>query len=119
MVSLKLLIVEDDPDIIEVLSELLETEGFEISRARNGREAFEILKDGPLPCLIFLDLMMPVMNGSEFLQLKNASSEFSHIPVVLMSAAFDGTPLDGVQQYLSKPLDVDRILEVAHHCLST
>ena len=61
------LVVDDDPDILEALSEILEAEGFEIRRARNGKEALERL-DSPRPQLILLDLMMPVMDGWEFAQ---------------------------------------------------
>jgi hypothetical protein len=61
----RVLVVDDDPDILDALSEILEVEGYEVQRARNGREALERLEQ-MLPDVVLLDLMMPVMDGWEF-----------------------------------------------------
>ena len=79
------LVVDDDPDILEALSEILEAEGFEIRRARNGKEALERLEPDP-PQLILLDLMMPVMDGWEFAQRMRQRPSVAGIPLIVLSA---------------------------------
>src|SRR5262245_36830107 len=62
------LVVEDDDGIRESIVEILRDEGYLVHEASNGREALEQLKDGQRPCVVLLDLMMPVMSGWQFLQ---------------------------------------------------
>src|ERR1041384_2658719 len=61
------LIVDDDPDLLDVTSFVIENEGMAVETARNGEEALALLGTGWLPAVVLLDLMMPVMNGWEFL----------------------------------------------------
>jgi CheY-like chemotaxis protein len=78
------MVVDDDPDILEALSEILEAEGLDIRRARNGQEALDRL--GPIPPkLILLDLMMPVMDGWEFAQRLHQRDD-GNIPIIVLSA---------------------------------
>src|SRR5207244_2354453 len=65
------LIVEDHQDIRMTLAWLLRVEGFRVATAADGREALNVLREGPLPDLIVLDLRMPVMDGWEFLACKS------------------------------------------------
>jgi CheY-like chemotaxis protein len=111
-----ILIVEDESDIRDALREFFESEGFEVSAAANGAEAFEILERGRLPNLILLDLMMPVMNGEQFVELRKQHAVAKKVPVVVMSAdnhtrqkAVDL----GVEGYLRKPVDLEDLLNVA------
>jgi two-component system chemotaxis response regulator CheY len=80
------LVVDDDPDIRELLFTALEDEGFEVVPAGNGQEALTIIKTFR-PDVIVLDLMMPVMDGWQFAQEMRARDE--DIPLVLLSAARD------------------------------
>jgi CheY-like chemotaxis protein len=80
----RVLIVEDDEAIRETLRELLEFEGFEVATAANGREAVSQLQRTERPCLILLDLMMPVMNGWEFLRKRREDLTIATIPVVVV-----------------------------------
>ena len=84
-------IVDDDHGIRETLSEILTDEGYEVLAAPDGREALQQLRrEGtPRPCLILLDLMMPVMNGAQFYREKQADSALSSIPVYLHCARHD------------------------------
>src|SRR3712207_6404701 len=85
-----LLVVEDDQDIRETLQQALELEGYQVSTAGNGKEALDILHlaDPPSrPHLILLDLMMPIMDGWEFLEKARSTNLLSGIPVVIVSAA--------------------------------
>jgi CheY-like chemotaxis protein len=106
------LVVDDDPDILEALSEILEAEGFEIRRARHGKEALERL--GPeLPQLILLDLMMPVMDGWEFAQQIKARPDAASIPIIVLSADRNvGTKAReiGAVGHLAKPFELNELL---------
>lgn len=106
------LIVDDNEELLEVVSSVLEGEGFEVETAKNGREALGVLRRRR-PFLILLDLMMPVMNGWEFLHLFRANQLVRDIPVIVCSAA-KVTNLSGVQ-YLKKPLDISNLLNVVHN----
>src|SRR5262249_19553419 len=77
---------EDDPELLEGLADLLEAEGYRVRRARHGLEALGILRAGPLPRLILLDLMMPIMNGWQFRHEQRMDSELSKIPLIVLSA---------------------------------
>lgn len=109
-----ILIVEDDRAIAESLKELLETEGYRVHCATNGKKALELLRaGGKYPNLIVLDLMMPQMDGYQFRAEQEMDPLLAHIPVVLMTA--DGqieakTYKIGAKAYLNKPLDIDQVL---------
>ena len=113
-----ILLVEDDRDIREGLAELLEQEGYTVTSAANGKEGLSALKEMEPPCLILLDLMMPVMNGLEFLEALEKERLQSKIPVVVVSAYHDmGRNLSGVAGFLGKPVDYDSLLKVVRtHC---
>jgi CheY-like chemotaxis protein len=84
-----ILVVEDDDELRGVLLELLELEGFGAAQARNGREALDYLRTHERPCLIVLDLMMPVMSGPEFRAEQMRDGELADVPVVVVSASHD------------------------------
>lgn len=108
-------IVEDDADIRETLRELLEMEGFSVLTAGNGQEALELLSRKPSQLsLILLDLMMPVMDGWEFMHLAKTRSDTAPVPIVVMSAIADPTKLKGTpaKAFIRKPVDIDALLRV-------
>jgi len=108
-----ILIVEDDIDLCETFKDVVELEGFRVQTASNGREALSLLNDQPRPALIILDLMMPEMNGWEFLDRLRSHQLHSNVPVVVVTAAqeytFKGLHADGV---LKKPIDLDNLIEL-------
>ena len=113
----RILVVEDDEDIRESLREVLEGEGYVTSAAENGRAALDDLLRGVQPCVILLDLMMPVMNGAEFLDILRRDPRLRHIPVIVVSARLGGPAPVGTQGFLRKPLDLDTLFAaVARHC---
>ena len=86
----KILIVEDDRDILTTLQELLESEGYEADIAVNGREALEILRNSnPTPDLIVMDFAMPVMDAPEFTIEQKKDSRIAEIPILLVTANAD------------------------------
>jgi two-component system chemotaxis response regulator CheY len=113
------LVVDDDPDILEALSEILEAEGFEIRRARNGKEALERLEPDP-PQLILLDLMMPVMDGWEFAQRMRQRPSVASIPLIVLSAdrnvGSKATDI-GAVGHLAKPFELNDLLDMVRRAL--
>lgn len=111
----QILIVEDNVDLRMLYEQAMSSEGYETISAGNGREALDLLRSGTRPCVILLDLMMPVMDGWQFLKEREADPALSSIPVVVCSASKENVP-DSVR-FLRKPVDLDVLLQVAHdHC---
>ena len=107
------LIVDDDGGIRGVLSEILQDEGHRVESAGNGLEALRKLEGSTRPCLILLDLMMPVMNGWEFMSRRSEMDGVSAIPVVVISADVNvgaNASSLGAAGFLEKPIDLDRLL---------
>jgi CheY-like chemotaxis protein len=112
-------VVDDDPDILEALSEILESEGFEVRRARNGKEALDRL-GAKGPNLILLDLMMPVMDGREFVEQMKPRKEWAQIPVIVLSADrnVSGKARSlGAVGHLAKPFELRELLELVRASL--
>jgi len=90
MANHHIVVIEDDEDLRETLRELLEMEGFQVSTACNGLEGLRLIERSSRPCLILLDLMMPVMDGWEFLDtLRQNAAQLAQAPVAVVSAAAD------------------------------
>ena len=114
MSTARVLVVEDHEDLRELLTVLLEGEGFSVQTAANGREALAAL-DESRPALILLDLMMPVMNGDEFRARQLADPRYRDVPVICMTAAHDGRARAErirADEYFQKPLDFDELITV-------
>jgi two-component system, OmpR family, alkaline phosphatase synthesis response regulator PhoP len=104
----KILIADDEPDILEILQFNLETEGFEVFIAKNGNEAIEAAKKH-LPDLIILDVMMPYKNGIEVCNILRLQPAFKETLIVFLSALSDEiTEVKGLEtgadDYLTKPI---------------
>jgi CheY-like chemotaxis protein len=110
----RVLVVEDDLDIRESLEQILEIEGYEPLLAENGQAAVEMLKQGERPCLILLDLMMPVMSGWEFLRVQRENTLIATIPVIVVSAAGDRAKSTSANGFIKKPIELENLLEVVH-----
>ena len=115
-----MLLVDDNEDIRDGLTQLIGAEGYTVETARNGREALLKLRDVH-PCIILLDLMMPDMTGYDFRQAQLADEELRHIPVVVYSAAFDIREASVRMQaaaYAEKPIVLSRLMAlIREHCL--
>ncbi len=110
-------IVDDDPDIREIVGLVLEGKGYEVLTAADGQEALDTLTRSHGCDLILLDLMMPGMNGWEFRAAQRKTPELASIPVVVLSGMREVTAQAGEMDaaaYLQKPVDLERLLrEVA------
>jgi CheY-like chemotaxis protein len=113
-----ILVVEDNWEIREGLRLALEVEGYEVFTAENGQEALEKLASLPRPGCILLDLMMPVMNGFEFLEAVQANDSLATIPVgVLTAYANLAAQVHGAASFMKKPIDIEVLLAfVTKHC---
>jgi CheY-like chemotaxis protein len=108
-----ILVVDDDPDILEVLSFVLIGAGYRVLTASNGAGALEHLRTGPPPSLILLDLMMPGMNAWEFRKQQVQSSALASIPVVVMTGftrATEEASSIGAVDVITKPIELDVLL---------
>ncbi|HVL69348.1 MAG TPA: response regulator [Vicinamibacterales bacterium] len=109
----KILVVEDNDDVRDMMAVSLQLEGHQVTTAANGREALAKLRAGERPCLILLDLMMPVMDGWEFRDALQQEPELRHVPVVVVSAATAELVRKApAEAYLPKPIDMEQLLEV-------
>src|SRR6186713_1225362 len=105
----RILVAEDEPLIRALVTMAFEAEGYEVDTAADGAEALAKAFRQP-PQAIVLDLMMPVMNGWDFLEAWQREPTSGAVPVVVISAGYQRgelPPVD-VQAYLTKPFDIDR-----------
>jgi CheY-like chemotaxis protein len=116
----RILLVEDDEATRTAMALALELQGFTVDAAANGQEALDLLRAAAQPCLILLDLMMPVMDGWQFRDEQRQDPALAAIPVVVVSA--DGSVPQkaatlGATDYLQKPVDVDQLVNtVQRYC---
>lgn len=119
----KILIVDDEPTIVGLLEEHLQSEGYDTMHAYSGEEALQVL-DGATPDLVILDLMLPGMDGYEVCRLMQQSPRLNHIPVIMVTArsAVPNKVMGyqrGADDYVVKPFDPDelsvRIRAQLHH----
>ena len=107
-----ILVVDDDPAIRNVVADILEMSNYAVRMATNGLEALNEIRKFP-PAVVLLDLMMPVMDGWEF--LRRLRDEPVSVPVAVMSAARDAGAVSdelGAQAFLPKPFELDDVLLV-------
>lgn len=116
----KILLVDDDEDIRLTIGEALEMSDYKVMKASNGQEALSLIQSLPeieLPGLIILDLMMPIMDGIQFLNAIHTSfPEFSKIPIVLASAkgSVESLPQHALTiERIKKPMDLEDLLRIA------
>lgn len=106
------LVVDDDPDILDAICDILEGEGYRVARARHGLEALGKVSE-ERPALILLDLMMPVMDGMAFAHALREKNLADGVPIIVISA--DGNPQKaasvGARGFLAKPFDIQALLD--------
>ena len=114
------LVIEDEVDIRELMVEILESAGYPVFAAADGAEALSYLRAGSRPCIILLDLMMPVMDGWTFSQEKQKDPALATIPVVVVSAVARHDPRNAnmnAVDHLPKPLNIGKLLAAIElHC---
>ena len=112
-----ILVVEDDEDMLAAFLGVLDASGYAATGACHGQQALDKLAGGLRPCLIVLDLMMPVMTGWELDEKLAADPVLSSIPVVFVSAGGVPRPTTRTSTYLKKPVPLAVLLKaIRAHC---
>lgn len=112
-----ILVVDDDEDIRDCFRDFLEDEGYEVATAINGADALEVLQGREQPCLMLVDLLMPVMDGVELIHRVREMPRLAEVPVVAVSAASTVQPPPGTP-LLKKPVGATQILDEVHRACS-
>jgi len=113
------LVVDDEFGIAELIDAVLTDEGYRVLTAANGRQGLEMLATEP-PALVFLDYMMPVMDGAAMLRAMAADAAFKAIPVVLMSSVAEpvvAKACSGYAAFLNKPFRITELTILAERLI--
>jgi two-component system chemotaxis response regulator CheY len=116
-----LMVIDDDPDVLEAMQLALEMSGYRVETVNDGREALARLQGGSRPFLILLDLMMPHMSGLEFRAAQTGDPALAQIPVVVLSgdhARKAKSAAMGVEG-LMKPIELEKLLATVHRFCPT
>jgi CheY-like chemotaxis protein len=111
----KILVIEDNREIRENISELLELEGYQVIEAENGKTGLQLVYE-VLPDLILCDIMMPVMNGHEVLEQLKLQTFTEAIPFIFLTANVEKKEISaglalGAKSYISKPFETEKLLQ--------
>jgi CheY-like chemotaxis protein len=113
----RILLIDDNEDLLDVLATLLGARGFTTIVARNGLEALELLENSPPPSVILLDLNMPVMDGREFLVRKAEIQKIAAIPVIITTGNPAQSPAN--VPILSKPFELPKLIQAVNRYCGT
>ncbi len=118
----KILIVDDEPDIVETLKFLVESEGFDCITALDGEEALKKAKELN-PDLMVLDVMLPKINGYKVCRLLKFDNKYKHIPILMVTARSQEEDRiigeeTGADEYITKPFDINMVVEKIHFYLN-
>lgn len=116
------MVVEDEPENRLFIGLMLRTEGYEVLEAEDGFAALEMLRDGPRPELILLDVMMPGLNGWQVYEKIREQPDWADIPVVMLTALAQRADVEravqlGVDGYLTKPFEPTDLLHTIEETL--
>jgi CheY-like chemotaxis protein len=120
-VATAILVADDDPDILSIVSMSLETQGYTVHKATNGREAVDLAREHH-PDLILMDMMMPVVSGYEAVGELKADATTKDIVIVGLSAKAMATDMEratdaGIDGYITKPFRIAQVLSVVESYL--
>jgi len=123
MQTKKILVVDDEPDVVRILSKSLVTNGFEVITANDGLECIAKVENEP-PDLILLDNIMPNMDGQAVLKKLKASKETEEIPIIMVTALADEKDITSAQKggaigYVVKPFDYNALLKQIKQALKS
>ncbi|OGI17207.1 MAG: hypothetical protein A2287_09910 [Candidatus Melainabacteria bacterium RIFOXYA12_FULL_32_12] len=122
MTGKKILIVDDEQDIVETLKFVLETEGLNCITAYDGEEALFKAKNEK-PDLIILDVMLPKINGYKVCRLLKFDAKYKDIPILMVTARSQEEDKSigeetGADEYITKPFDIDEVVNIAKQYLN-
>lgn len=109
------LIIDDDEAVRETIGEILESRGYHPLFASDGAEAISMMeRQSEPPCLILLDMMMPGMNGWQFLDFQRADPKFANVPVIVCSAYSETAKSVSNATILAKPIELTSLVQAVH-----
>ncbi|MBC7385356.1 MAG: response regulator [Cryobacterium sp.] len=108
----RILVVEDDFSIRETIHMALESEGYEVVTAVNGRDGLDKIETEGGFSLVLLDLVMPIMGGLEFLSHLRENPKHAELPVLMVSATADEVSSQRADGFLRKPIDLETLLKI-------
>lgn len=117
----RILVLEDDQDVMDTLKLILLSKGYEVDVAYNGKQGVEKIKQRR-PDLIVLDLTMPIMDGWAVLVALKKDPNYSAIPVVIITSSQKAEDIEkakkfGVESYVVKPFEAQKILRIVRHLM--
>lgn len=113
------MVVDDEDELVDMIGMVVEDLGHEVLAATNGNEAIKALAGAAdPPALIISDVMMPQMNGVDFVRAIKADPRYRQVPVILMSAAGPPADDDGADYFIHKPFDLDALVELIEQCIA-
>ncbi len=111
--SKKILLVDDEPDLLKIATARLKKAGYEVVTAINGKEALELIKSAS-PDLILLDLRLPILSGGDVCKKVKSDEATRHIPVIIITASTDSLEEKarefGAEDFLIKPFEAEILL---------
>jgi len=115
---MKVLVVDDDPDILGLVGSILAVHGFDVATAPGGQAALRLLREGPAPCLILIDLEMPGMSGLELRAELARNPSTRNIPVAMTSVSRESLGrIHASLRRLEKPFVLEELVKaVEDHC---
>lgn len=121
MESNKILIIDDSNTNVVLLESLLKKNGYDVSSALSAREGLKSIENGK-PDLIYLDFLMPEIDGLEFMDILKENESWRDIPIVMLSAISDRDIIKrsrdkGVKEYIIKPIDIYKIISLTEQLL--
>ncbi len=108
-----ILVVDDEPLVVDILADVLQDEGYTVLKARNGADALRLAREHH-PALVISDVMMPRLNGVELVRRLKESRDTASTPTILMSCVPVEPASSGATHFVGKPFDLDVILELVH-----
>jgi len=122
-VTKAILVADDDPDILSIVSMSLEASGYTVHKATNGREAVDLAREHH-PDLVLMDMMMPVVSGYEAVKEIKADDDIKDITIVGLSAKAMASDMErasdvGIDGYITKPFRIAQVLSVVEEYLQS
>lgn len=116
------LVVDDDPELLQLVRILLGRSGLNVTAAPDARSAAQALSEADAPDLMILDIMMPDISGVDFLRRVRQESAFDHVPVLMLSALIDSEQIRvaleaGADRYLTKPYVANSLISIVQELL--
>ena len=118
----KIMVVDDEQDIVELVNVILRAKGFDVITFNNAREAWAELKKGNIPDLVLLDIRMPGMSGNDFCEKVASDKRLKDMKIIVFTASIDlgvaFKEMNNVAGFIAKPFDNNELVKNVNKCLN-